>query len=383
VTDTRPVILTLLGVFQPGFDATGPNQSLLRMVEALGDRFRFRVIARALADDVPGRWTTLHGVDRLPLARGRPMLRGLRDAINTTPHDLIVSNGLFDMELTVPALAMRRAGLIAGTPMMVAPRGEFSPGALAIKGGRKRAFLRVAGLTGLLGGVSVQATGTEERDHLRAALPRSGPILIGPNVRTLPALPARADGPADGPLKVAFLSRIDRKKNLDFALDALAAVASPVEFAIYGPVTDDAFWAECQAKIAAMPARHRVIVYGAIPQTDVPAALAASDLFFLPTLGENYGHSIVDALAVGTPVLISDRTPWTGLEAAGAGWDLALDNTAQFTRAIETVARSDYPARQVRRSAARAFIERALDPAQAASELEQCFRTAMSSVKRS
>lgn len=376
MTDSRPTILTLLGVFQPGFDATGPNQSLLRMAQALGDRFRFRVIARAIEGDDVSRWTMLHGIERLPLAAGRPILQGLRAALRETPHALLVSNGMFDLELTVPALAMRRAGLIGATPMMVAPRGEFSPGALALKGGRKRLFLAAAGALGLLRDVAIQATTQEEAEHLRQALPRTGPILLGPNVRPLPALPARPVRD-DARLRIAFLSRIDRKKNLDFALDAIAAVTAPVQFDIWGPVTDAGFADECRRRIAAMPAHHRIVIRDAIPQVDVPATLAAADLFLLPTLGENYGHAIVDALAAGTPVLISDRTPWRNLTASGAGWDLPLDNVARFAAVIEDLAKTDYAAREHGRKTARAYIERMLDPAAAAKDLEQCFMAAM------
>ena len=52
--------------------------------------------------------------------------------------------------------------------------------------------------------------------------------------------------------------------------------------------------------------------------------MAANDLFFLPTRGENFGHVIAEALSVGTPVLISDQTPWRKLAAVGLGHDLPL-----------------------------------------------------------
>jgi hypothetical protein len=45
--------------------------------------------------------------------------------------------------------------------------------------------------------------------------------------------------------------------------------------------------------------------------------LAEYDLFLFPTLGENYGHVISEALASGCPVVISDQTPWRNLEAEG------------------------------------------------------------------
>jgi glycosyltransferase involved in cell wall biosynthesis len=58
-------------------------------------------------------------------------------------------------------------------------------------------------------------------------------------------------------------------------------------------------------------------------------------LFSLPTLGENFGHVIAEAFAAGRPVLISDQTAWRGLEAAGAGWDLPLDQPGRFQETLQ------------------------------------------------
>ena len=57
--------------------------------------------------------------------------------------------------------------------------------------------------------------------------------------------------------------------------------------------------------------------------------------FFFPTLGENYGHVIYEALDSGCPVLISDQTPWRGLSEVGAGWDLPLDKPDLFRQACK------------------------------------------------
>jgi glycosyltransferase involved in cell wall biosynthesis len=118
-------------------------------------------------------------------------------------------------------------------------------------------------------------------------------------------------------------------------------------------------------------------VAGAIPQRDVVAALAQSDLLFLPTLGENYGHAIVDALTAGTSVLISDQTPWRSLATEDAGRDLPLSNPTAFLEALEELARASPQTRAAMRAGARRYIERRLDPAADAAQLEQCLRAAM------
>jgi glycosyltransferase involved in cell wall biosynthesis len=57
--------------------------------------------------------------------------------------------------------------------------------------------------------------------------------------------------------------------------------------------------------------------------------------FVLPTFNENYGHVIVEALANGCPVILSDQTPWLGLEEKGIGWDISLSEEKQWQQVLQ------------------------------------------------
>ena len=67
--------------------------------------------------------------------------------------------------------------------------------------------------------------------------------------------------------------------------------------------------------------------------------MARYDLFYLPTLGENFGHVIAEALGCGLPVLIADTTPWRNLQQQKLGWDISLSLPDQFVAAVEDCAR--------------------------------------------
>jgi glycosyltransferase involved in cell wall biosynthesis len=144
-----------------------------------------------------------------------------------------------------------------------------------------------------------------------------------------------------GELSVAFLSRVSPIKNLDGALRMLAAVRQRVTFDIYGPIEDSHYWDACQALIKALPAHITATYRGTVEHDAVARTLAGHDLFFLPSRGESFGYAIVEALAAGCPVLISDRTPWRNLNERGAGWALPLDDEDRFVAVLEELALAD------------------------------------------
>lgn len=56
--------------------------------------------------------------------------------------------------------------------------------------------------------------------------------------------------------------------------------------------------------------------------------------FFFPTLGENYGHVISEALVSGCPVIISTETPWNDLSKKRVGWDIPLNDKKKYIEII-------------------------------------------------
>ena len=137
-------------------------------------------------------------------------------------------------------------------------------------------------------------------------------------------------------LKIVFLSRISKMKNLCGALEMLNGLKGQIQFNIYGPIEDKAYWMECQKIISNLSDNITVQYCGNIVHDRVTDVMGEHDLFFLPTLGENFGHVILEALCSGCPVLISDRTPWRSLEGKGIGWDITLDRPEMFRKVIQT-----------------------------------------------
>ena len=69
---------------------------------------------------------------------------------------------------------------------------------------------------------------------------------------------------------------------------------------------------------------------GAIASSNVVRELEGYHVFLFPTLGENYGHVIQEALSAGCVALISDQTPWQDLEESGVGAAIPLEEPERF-----------------------------------------------------
>jgi glycosyltransferase involved in cell wall biosynthesis len=342
----RPIVLILLGAYWPGNEATGPNQSVVALCRSLAGEFEFRILARdrplgSPASMAPnGRWIELGDMSARYCSVGSFGAAGLADILCSTPHHALMMNGFFDREFTIPATLLRALGRVPRRPTIISTRGEFASGALSLKSGRKRAFLEVAGRLGLHKDIWLEAAGPREAADIESVYPRSRGILVAPNIRHLvPDLPLREIDPPLLPLRVVFLGRVSRVKNLDLALRILAKVECPLVFDIFGPLEDARYWDECRRLVDRLPAHVRGTYKGEIPNAAVVTTLADYDLFFLPTRGENFGHAIMEALSAGVPALISDQTPLVDLQARGAGWSLPLDDLGSFATKIDEMAR--------------------------------------------
>lgn len=370
-------VLTFVRYYLPGYKSGGPIRSIVGMVESLSDQVNFLIVTsdRDAEDLHPyasvrvDEWNVVGKAKVFYASPRRQSLVSFSRLIRQTPHDILYLNSFFDPKFTLLPLLARALGLIPKSPTVIAPRGELSEGALSLKAWKKQPYLWVARATGLYNGLVWQASSELEAGDIRRVLGAvAQQIVVAPNIPPMnqvmngveEACSSRSS--LGGPLRVVFLSRITPKKNLDFALRVLARVSVPIEFHIYGPIRDETYWRRCQTLINEMPAHVSVYYHGSVPHELVPDVIASHDLFFLPTRGENFGHVIFEALATGTPVLISDRTPWND-----HGWGgctvRALDDIEGFVAAIEDMARAAPGERARMRSAAvkaaRSFLEKA------------------------
>ena len=247
--------------------------------------------------------------------------------------DVIYLQGLFQ-NCIIPCLFLAKKNSI---PVMLAPRGELCAGAFKKKY-KKVPYIIFLKMFKLINGVHFQSTSNEETDAIMHYLNvEKEKIHFMTNIPSIPKDRNIYVNKNSGKANLIFISRIVPKKNLLSALNYLKNIKGQVKFDIYGSLEDELYWKECKKKIRELPQNIKVEYKGLISHDEVHSTIKKYDAFLFPTLSENFGHVIVEALMVGCPVIISDQTPWTDVDAIEGGWSISLSDSKKFVGAIQTI----------------------------------------------
>ncbi len=223
-------------------------------------------------------------------------------------------------------------------PILLAPRGELCAGAFNIKRWKKFPYIKIISILGLVRNIYWQSTSDEESLAIKKLVKVDDENII--RLDNIPSIPKKNYPKKEkktGEGRFVFLSRIHPKKNLLFAISLFKEVKGNAEFDIYGPIEDEMYWKQCQEEIKNLPENIKVKYKGLIRHDQVHETFFKYDVFLFPTLSENYGHVIAESLSVGTPVIISDQTPWNDVNQYGAGMTISLKDKANYIKHIEEI----------------------------------------------
>ena len=130
-----------------------------------------------------------------------------------------------------------------------------------------------------------------------------------------------------------FLGRLHEKKGCDLLLEAfrVQSKSKMMHFVMAGPTAHEDYLERLQSLAAELP----VTFCGMLRANLKWGAFAAAQVFILPSHQENFGIAVVEALACGLPVLISDRVKiWREIDVSGAGY-VESDTLAGTSRLLE------------------------------------------------
>jgi glycosyltransferase involved in cell wall biosynthesis len=348
----------------------GPSAAAIGMCRALGEAGVGTLMATTDADGshrlpVPlGEPTTFEGVDvvffRRRLGEAFKWAVGMRAWLDAhvREFDLVHVHAVFSHTSIAAGGACRKAGV----PYMVRPLGTLDPWSLARKPKRKAWLLRMGGRDLLTGAAAMHYTTNEEGRLAESAVPRlpAGvvvPIGIDDGLFAPLSLSPRQESHP----YVLFLGRLDEKKCTDVLLRAFHDVAADARLdgwrlVVAGDGTP-AYVAGLKALGAHGASADRIVFRGWVNGPEKVALLAGAGLFALPSHQENFGISVVEAMAAGVPVVVSPGVNLApDIASANAGW-VADRDPAVLANALRAAMEDDTERRR-RGAAAREFAER-------------------------
>jgi glycosyltransferase involved in cell wall biosynthesis len=211
-----------------------------------------------------------------------------------------------------------------GRPRVVSPRGMMSSWALAAKGVKKKIAWSLYQRRDLMRASALHVTSRSEVDDCRRS-GYAGPVTVVPNGTDFPPAgfdTGRASQAAGGsPTRTALcLSRVHPVKGLSTLVEAWAQVRPIGWRLVIGGRNESGHAAELDRQIAAHGLRDSVEMIGEVEGQDKWALYGSADLFVLPSLSENFGIVVAEALASGVPVVTTRATPWSELATRECGW---------------------------------------------------------------
>ncbi|MBK7964605.1 MAG: glycosyltransferase [Bacteroidetes bacterium] len=344
-------ILIFVDWYLPGYKAGGPIRSIANMYSHLKNDYDFRIVTSDLDlhEEIPyplvksDQWTKgPDGSDVLYLSKAKRNYNEIAKILKEERADFIYLNSVFSKVFTVyPLLARKRHFPVR--KVILAPRGMLGAGALQIKAAKKKIFLSWMKITGLCSTIRWHASSEGESAEVKKIFGKNASTKIALNLSEGREINPIKKIKKKGEMKIAFLSRISIKKNLEGTLHLLSKTSEQykIQFDIFGPIEDANYWSKCEVLIRSMPKHVKVNYKGAIANNQVTETLKKYHFSILLTFNENFGHSIIESMAAGCPVIISDQTPWRDLEKKLAGWDLTLKDEDKILQVLNDAAEMD------------------------------------------
>ncbi len=341
---SKKKILVFVDWYLPGYKAGGQIRSVAAMAGHLKEECDFYIVTgdRDLHADAPytgvqlDTWIKLKdGSHVYYISHEKRTKQHLKKIMFEAQADILYLNSMFSYFYTYLPLTIRKK-FLPRRKVILAPRGMLGKGALKLKSLKKKSYLFTTKMMGLYRGITFHASSTSEEKEIHQQFGRSAKVHVAIDLVEPRQLNHVERIKNKGSLKMFFLSRISPKKNLLGTLKLLSTIpaGNAIEFDIYGPIEEEDYWNECTTVIQTMPSHVKVSYKGILENSTVIDTMSRYHLSILLTFNENYGHSIVESMAAGCPVLISDQTIWKNLEEKNAGWDIALKNENEIIDAI-------------------------------------------------
>ena len=341
--ENKKKLLIFIDWYKPGYKAGGPIRSISNLISNLSEIFDIYVITRNTdyLETTPytniqtDHWNNIDNASVYYISKKRLNLSNIKKLIIEINPSIIYCNSLYSPFFSLFPIHVAKKLKIHS---IIAVRGMLSKGSLNIKAKKKKIFLWLIKKFGLFKKCVFHATTIEEKKNIQYFFGNKIQIIVAQNLSEQKSIPFLEKDKKPNHLKLVSIGRIAPEKNTLFALEVLKKSKSYISFDIYGPIYNHEYWNKCLNVIKNLPSNIVVKYKGVLPHDQLNYILKKYHSFFLPSTGENFGHSIIEAMSNSCIPIISDKTPWKNLSEKKVGFDLPLDRIDLLVEKIDFIA---------------------------------------------
>lgn len=225
---------------------------------------------------------------------------------------------------------------LKGITPVVSPRGMLSDYVINTNHPLQKRMLHYFLGKRILSKVKFHATADAELEEIEKVFPNSK-ITVIPNILLdIDEVHVERQNVSDGVTRLIFLSRVDPKKGLEILFKALAGIEWQYHLTIVGSGSTE-YLQTLKTYAIKLQIDLNITWAGPIYGNEKYALLASNDLMMLTSYNENFGNVVLESLACGTPVLISDKVGLsTYVKENNLGWvcdnshDIITDTLNKF-----------------------------------------------------
>ena len=324
----NPKILIFIDWYLPGTNSGGPVRSYYNMITQLGHKIDFYIITRNIdycSENVyenvnSNVWNDSYNNSKVLYLSNSSIknFNYLRFVEEVSPNTILV-NGIYSFFFSIlPVLKFKNK-----FPIILSTRGMLSSQAFTSKKIKKIIFLKLFSFLNIYNNITFHATNISEKNNIIKIFGKHVTIEIISN------LPQKLNdtikiSKKNNPTRFINFARISSEKGTFLMLQSLMHVDDFLVLDIFGAIYDEEYWEKCCLIINKLPNNISVNYKGILSYEKLHENLFNYDFMIMLSEGENYGHSIIESLSAGLPVIISDNTPWKELEKNNIGWDIKL-----------------------------------------------------------
>jgi glycosyltransferase involved in cell wall biosynthesis len=224
---------------------------------------------------------------------------------------------------------------LLGKPLVISPRGMLMAEALGVKADKKAPFLALLRVLGVGRRAWFHATAESEAEAIAQAFPGARVTIVGNGVE-LPEPGEKRDRPPELPAGefLLYLGRLHPFKGLDRILEAFAQAELGATRLVLAGTGEPAYRDALERDAQELGIADRVFFPGEVEGAGKAAWLTHAAGLVLASRSENFGVAVAEALAHGTPAVVTTSAPWEGLVSHRAGFWVAPEELAAGLRQL-------------------------------------------------